>query len=108
MQHSFPSGPHRTGNAAAPCGEAPASAGESIACDLYDQVEVLCLFRYEVVVTPRNGADIRGMATDTLVRAGRESLLIDTADGQRQIELATIAAIRVETPGARIQTLRFD
>ena len=51
-----------------------------IACDLYDQVEVVCMHKYDIEVFAQN-ATIRGTAEDTRVSSGVEYLILRLPDG---------------------------
>ena len=80
----------------------------AIRCDLHDQLEVACLYRYTVEVATSDGNLLSGTATTTRTDADKSEHLVLTAAGKLQdVPMHEIVHVRVTTPGARFAEIVF-
>lgn len=80
---------------------------QPIPCDLHDQIEASCMYRYELDVTLIDGTTIRGRAVTTQTAIGIELLELDVDARTHAVPMHKIVAIAVLTPHARLSTLTF-
>ena len=80
-----------------------------IDCNLYDYVEIACLYRYPVRVTITDGTSLTGIAVDTVIDADKsESLKLDVDDGDsRLIRLDTLVVLEALATDARFSKVHF-
>ncbi|OBP13165.1 hypothetical protein A5320_20205 [Rheinheimera sp. SA_1] len=67
----------------------------TIACDVHDHIEIICMRRYEVVLHLLDGSEIPGVARDTRSTATEEFLLLDQSNEILQVPLLQIQHIEV-------------
>lgn len=80
---------------------------EPIACDLHDQIEVACLYRYQIEVLQRDGITTSGQALTTRTDSGVDYLIVSNGSKNHEIPMHQIALITVLTPNARFARLTF-
>lgn len=66
-----------------------------IACDIHDQIEIICMRQFPVILHLLNSHKVPGVAFDTASKAQQEFLLLDQ-DGQKfQVPFLEIEYIEV-------------
>lgn len=78
-----------------------------IDCELYDRLEIACMYRYELEINLVKGGPLRGCATDTTARQGREFLIVTTPTSKHEVPMDQLAHIAVLTPNAKFKQLHF-
>lgn len=79
-----------------------------ISCENYDQIELLCLYRYPVEVRLRSGDMVSGVALDTARNDAREECLKLGVDaGLRLVVLNEIAYVRVCVENPHLRDIHF-
>jgi Rho-binding antiterminator len=77
-----------------------------IACQLHDTIEVVCLYRYRVKLTLKDGSVVEGVAKDIeLDSEKREFLLLTQPDSH--VELVNLARMDVLTANAVFSEVEF-
>ncbi|MEF1175056.1 Rho-binding antiterminator [Vibrio sinaloensis] len=67
-----------------------------ISCSDYDYIEIVCMFRYPVVLTLKSGAKVQGTAIDTVRNDNKEEcVLLETANGSSYVLLDSIVQLEV-------------
>lgn len=67
-----------------------------ISCSDYDYIEIVCLYRYPVRLTMREGVPIEGVALDTSRNTSRNECIKINSDGtETLIELDGISKLEV-------------
>lgn len=79
----------------------------SVDCNVFDYVEVACLYRYPVRLHLTDGGQLDGTAVDTRVGNGAEFLVLDVGGGQEQVRLDRIAALETRIEGAKFSRVPF-
>lgn len=80
-----------------------------IACEHYDQLELLCLYQFQIRATLKTGSYKNGQAIGLELDANRrEQLVIAKGDGNQAIAIADIERIDVQTPNPHIDSLTFS
>ncbi len=79
-----------------------------IACELYDYIEIACLFGYEVQLHLRDGSTVRGNAQTTVTCEDKvEGIQLAGEAGKVLVPLHQLARMQVITPNARFQSVDF-
>lgn len=79
-----------------------------IDCNLYDYVEIACMYRYPVRVATTDGAIATGLAIDTLIDKDKAEYLKLAVDGEeRLVRLDTLTALEPLAPNAKFGKVRF-
>lgn len=78
----------------------------TISCELYDYLEIACLYGYQVRLKLKDGQQIEGKAVDIATVEKREYLLICN-DKQHSIDLTQLAKLQVQTPHAKFSKVNF-
>lgn len=89
----------------------PYSAGghRVIACHLYDNIELACLYRFPVKLRLRDGIWRRGKAVDTAFNDDRkECLSLKTSHGERLVQLDDITRMEVLVDNPHFMALDFE
>lgn len=74
---------------------------QPLACDLYDYLEIACLYRYRLEIELLDGTRLQGQALTTETTASKEEfLLLHYADGERRLRLDRLLAITPQDAGA--------
>lgn len=83
-----------------------------ISCELFDYIEIACMFGYHVRLTIRNGDTLVGKALTTQIDQDKHEQMIiqtDKTGEQRQsVDTGTIKSLDVLTPNARFRHIDFD
>jgi Rho-binding antiterminator len=84
----------------------------TIACELYDHLELACLHQYELTVVLHNRQCITGRAVDVKIMEHEEGkyqgLLLKTVTGEiLNIACDQLKSIQALTPGARFNLINF-
>ncbi|MEH0666100.1 Rho-binding antiterminator [Vibrio scophthalmi] len=80
-----------------------------IRCSDYDYIEIVCLYRYPVRLTLKDGTEMEGIALDTRRdESRREAILLSIHQQERLVVLDEIKqlSVLVENPHFRDITLR--
>lgn len=80
-----------------------------IRCSDYDYIEIVCLYRYPVRLTLKDGTEMEGIALDTRRdESRREAVLLSIHQQERLVVLDEIKqlSVLVENPHFRDITLR--
>lgn len=80
-----------------------------IRCSDYDYIEIVCLYRYPVRLTLKDGTEMEGIALDTRRdESRREAILLSIHQRERLVVLDEIKqlSVLVENPHFRDITLR--
>ncbi len=79
-----------------------------IDCNLYDYVEIACMYRYPVRVATTGGEIVTGVAVDTVIDSDKvEFLALDVDGARRQVRLDTVASLEPLDINARFGKVRF-
>ncbi|GAB5383619.1 MAG: Rho-binding antiterminator [Aliiglaciecola sp.] len=80
-------------------------------CDLYDYLEIACLFRYQLKLQLEQGREISGIATNVGTNPQKEEILYIAEQGLpdkiTEINTNSILSMTVLTPNARFQQVTF-
>ncbi|MBN7820817.1 Rho-binding antiterminator [Bowmanella yangjiangensis] len=68
-----------------------------IACAVHDYIEVACLYAYELELRMLDGQQNQGKAMTTRTQAGREWLVLQSGQGQFEVELNQVRSIKALT-----------
>ncbi|MGQ7957130.1 Rho-binding antiterminator [Pseudomonas sp. SP16.1] len=75
---------------------------QPLACDLYDYVEIACLYRYQLSIELVDGTRLQGQALTTETTASKEEfLLLRSPEGEMRLRLDRLLAITPQDAGAR-------
>jgi Rho-binding antiterminator len=81
---------------------------EPVDCNVFDYVEIACMYRYPVRIFFRDGRQLDGTAVDTAVEAGRGEFLVLDIDGKSErVRLDTIATLETRVAGARFSRVNI-
>ena len=83
---------------------------QPISCELFDYIEIACMFSYEVTLTLDNGEQVTGTPVSTRTSKDKIEYLIFVPQGSRdkqEIETARMTTMTVLTPGARFNQVNF-
>ena len=70
-------------------------------CDLYDYVEIACLYRYRLAIELFDGTHLQAQALTTETTASKEEFLIlRSPEGELRLRLDRLLAITPQDPGA--------
>ena len=79
-----------------------------IDCNLYDYIEIACMYRYPVRVATSDGAIVTGLAIDTVIDNDKaEYLKLDVDGAQRLVRLDRLAALEPLAANAKFGKIRF-
>lgn len=80
-----------------------------IACHLYDNIELACLYRFPVKLQLRNGMCSRGKAVDTAFNDNREECLsLNTPEGDQLVVLDDITRMEVLVRNPHFMAMDFE
>lgn len=82
-----------------------------ISCELFDYIEIACMFGYRLKLSLSNGETLVGKALTTRTTTDKiEQLLIQNLHDNKQlaVDTRTISALEVLTPNARFKHVNFD
>ena len=80
-----------------------------ISCNLYDHIELVCLFRYPVAITLKSGEVVDGVALDTARNdQQQECIKIRGTDHNILIQLEQIATLTITTDNPHFVTVSFN
>lgn len=83
-------------------------ANKSIACDLYDYLEIACMYRYQVRVTLKSGEVLVGVPKATVIEDKKELLLLECESNQPQkIATLNLKTMEVLTANAKFTRIEF-
>ena len=83
---------------------------QPISCELFDYIEIACMFSYEVTLTLDNGEQVTGTPVSTRISKDKTEYLIFIPQGsgnKQEIETARLTKMTVLTPGARFSQVNF-
>ncbi len=81
---------------------------DPIACDLYDYIEIACLYHYDVRLQLCDGSLICGKACTTVILADKvEAIQLSQDNALVAVPLHTLAHMQVTTPNAKFQRINF-
>lgn len=67
-------------------------------CELHDYIEIACMFRYPVLLLLDSDEEIKGIATDTLIKKDKSEYLILTKENSKEkIEVALTKLVKMES-----------
>lgn len=79
-----------------------------ISCSNYDYVEIACMYKYTLVLTLRNGEQVKGTAIDTARNPERQECLLLRLDNRDElVVLNHIQTLTVTTPNAQFTQVTF-
>ena len=86
------------------------STPKPIACELFDYIEIACMFSYQVKLVLRDHSVVEGKALTTEITADKQEMLIiqNKDETKLSINTATLASMTVLTAGARFNQVTFD
>lgn len=74
---------------------------QPLACDLYDYLEIACLYRYQLAIELVDGTQLQGQALTTETTASKEEFLIlRSPEGELRLRLDRLLAITPQDSGA--------
>ncbi|OZB42662.1 MAG: transcriptional regulator [Alishewanella sp. 34-51-39] len=77
-------------------------------CDKHDYIEIVCLYRYPLLLTLHNGDMLSGTAIDTRYNTARqECLLLQQQSTQQLLPLSQIRQLKVTIDNPHLQQLIF-
>ena len=81
-----------------------------IACELFDYIEIACMFGYRVTLTLEDNSELIGIPDTTRTTKEKQELLVFKVEGGSPIEIDTqrLKKMRVLTPGARFEEVTFS
>ena len=80
----------------------------AVSCELYDYVELACLYQHEVRVRTTDGQALTGTALDARTDGlGNEFLVLRGTDRTLLIRLDAVTTMETLTGGARAGEVRF-
>ena len=88
--------------------ETPLNESSNVDCELYDYVELACVYHHRLRVRTTDGQSLEGIAVD--VRAdggGKEFMVMRAPDRELLIRLDAITTMETLTEGARVGEVRF-
>lgn len=86
---------------------------ETIACHLYDYIEIACMYQLHVAATLKDGNTVKGKALNTAIRqihgVAQECLMIDTADdkGIHYIVISKLTTLSAITENRHFDVVHF-
>ncbi len=69
-------------------------SGSIISCHIHDYVEIACMYGYQIRLTLYTGDKVTGRAKTTSSKDKLEYLVIETTDGEMDIEMNQIKTMR--------------
>lgn len=83
-----------------------------IACELFDYIEIACMFGYRVTLTLDDNQQITGVPETTRTTKEKQELLVFKAEGDfsspMEVDTTRLKKMRVLTPGARFEEITFS
>ena len=77
-----------------------------IKCDIYDYIEVACLYKIEVLLTLHSGEEVKGVADTTSINGDKQEFLVIKQGTETQnIELVSIKNMKALTPNPHFSSL---
>ena len=82
---------------------------QPIDCSLYDHIEVICLYQYEIKILLKDNSILIGKAIDTKTNSEKfEFLHIKTRSDSQLIRLDKIKTIDVITKNSVLDQIKFE
>lgn len=79
-----------------------------ISCSDYDYIEIVCMFRYPVVLTLKSGDKVQGTAIDTVRNDNKEEcVLLETLNGASYVLLDSIVQLEVSVDNPHFDKKTF-
>lgn len=79
-----------------------------ISCDQYDYIEIVCMYRYPIILTLKSGETLACTALDTQRNDAREECIKVLANDQEQlVVLDQLAKLRVTIENPHFQEVTF-
>lgn len=94
--------------ASVPTKKTMTSDNPPIACDLYDYVEIACLYHYVVRLQLLNGDTLTGIAQTTVIRDRAEHLQLRINNREQLVNLGKIERMTALTDGAKFDDVRLN
>lgn len=80
----------------------------AISCNLYDTIEIVCMFHYPVTLTLINAQEITGIALDTKRNSEKEECIeLDIAGKNTLVVLSQLETMRVNTENPHLTLVHF-
>ena len=77
-----------------------------IKCDIYDYIEIACLYKIEVLLTLHSGEEVIGVASTTSINSDKEEfLVVMKGDNLLRIILDTIKNMKALTPNPHFTSI---
>ena len=84
------------------------SESSTIGCELYDYVELACMYHYKLRVRTTDGQSLEGTAIDARADGNGNEFMVMQAPGRELlIRLDAITTMETLTDGARVGEVRF-
>ncbi|NOH95986.1 Rho-binding antiterminator [Vibrio sp. 99-70-13A1] len=79
-----------------------------ISCNHYDYIEIVCLYKYEVLLTLKSGESIQGVANDTKRNENKqECILIKRETDSVLVVLDELVRLEVLTQNPKFKLVTF-
>jgi Rho-binding antiterminator len=79
-----------------------------ISCSLYDYIEIVCLYKYEIEIHTINEDIFSGIAIDTKLNNKKQECIVITSENiDKYIILSDIKDIKVLTKNAKFSEINF-
>lgn len=79
-----------------------------ISCNLYDTIEIVCMFHYPVTLTLVNGQSITGIAKDTARNTQNEECIELDVEGEGTlVVLSQLDSMHVNIANPHLSTVNF-
>lgn len=81
----------------------------AIACELYDTIEIVCMYRYSVTLLLKNGDKMSGVAMDTVRDEMKQECIALENDGVRSlVVLEALKEMRVNVNNPHFSVVCFN
>ena len=82
---------------------------KTLACEIHDTIEIVCLYGYEIQLTLKNQSIINGRAKTTETTADKKEWIEFVVDGRsEQIELIEIKSMQAKTTNRYFDLVHFS
>lgn len=89
--------------------DAPNQTADTLACSLYDYVEIACMYRYTVRLSLLDGSQLTGVAQDTSVNEGKQECIALLVDNKSNlVELRHIHRLGVLNKDAKFDEVELN
>lgn len=79
-----------------------------ISCNQHDYIEIVCMYHYPLKLTMKSGAEIHGVALDTIRNKSKdECIKIESAGDEKLIILSEIKQLEVTQDNPHVQKVVF-